>query len=161
MSLTKIPNSMLESGGGGGGSALQILDESTSLTLGATSISFAGSGVTASAVGTDVTVSIAGSLPTASPISALNIDWSLADMYYKDLSVSMLHTFTFSNIVENKTISVFIHNTGVSAVSVAFPSGIYKESISLAIEAGAAGVYSFTRVNSRTYLLAAANLTNV
>jgi len=45
-------------GGGGGGSALEILDEGTSQTAGATSIDFVGSGVTASAAGSAVTVTV-------------------------------------------------------------------------------------------------------
>jgi hypothetical protein len=49
-------------GGGGGGSALEILDEGSSLTATAVSIDFVGSGVTASNVGSDVTVTVPGGL---------------------------------------------------------------------------------------------------
>jgi len=44
----------------GGGSALTIKDEGTTLTSAATSIDFVGAGVTATAVGSDVTVTISG-----------------------------------------------------------------------------------------------------
>jgi len=47
-------------GGGGGGSALTIKDEGTSITSAATSINFKGSGVSTTALGTDVTVDIPG-----------------------------------------------------------------------------------------------------
>jgi hypothetical protein len=42
------------------GSALQVLDEGTPLTAGATSLNFVGAGVTAAVAGTDVTITIAG-----------------------------------------------------------------------------------------------------
>lgn len=47
-------------GGGGGGSSLEILDEGASQTANAVSIDFVGAGVVASAVGSDVTVTIPG-----------------------------------------------------------------------------------------------------
>lgn len=46
--------------GGGGGSAIEVLDEGVSLTTGVTSIGFVGAGVTATATGDAVTVTIPG-----------------------------------------------------------------------------------------------------
>lgn len=48
---------------GGGGSALEVLDEGSSLSAGATSIDFTGAGVTASNVGDAITVSVPGGGP--------------------------------------------------------------------------------------------------
>lgn len=48
------------SGGGGGGSAIAVSDEGTLLTSGATSLNFTGSGVTASADGTAITINVSG-----------------------------------------------------------------------------------------------------
>jgi hypothetical protein len=97
--------------------------------------------------------------PTSSTlISALNIDWSLADVFYKDISTSS--TFTFSNIVDGKGISVILTNTSASSVTVLFPSGIFKESGIITIAANSAAVYSFIRANAKTYLASLSNLTN-
>lgn len=49
--------------GGGGGSDIAVLDEGVNLTSAATSIDFVGAGVTATAVGDSVTVTIPGSTP--------------------------------------------------------------------------------------------------
>jgi hypothetical protein len=98
--------------------------------------------------------------PTSSTqISALNIDWSLADVFYKDISTSS--TFTFSNIVDGKGISVILTNTSGSSITILFPSGIFKESGIVTIAANSAAVYSFIRANAKTYLASLSNLTNV
>jgi len=47
-------------GGGGGGSAITVKDEETNLTTTLSSLNFAGNGVSASVIGNDVTVTIAG-----------------------------------------------------------------------------------------------------
>lgn len=93
---------------------------------------------------------------TSLTIASTTIDWSLADLFYKDVSTST--TFVFSNVANNKTISVFIHNSGASQITVSFPSGIYKENTVLTIESGEASIYSFIYVNSRTYLTSASRL---
>jgi hypothetical protein len=56
--------------GGGGGSSISVSDEGTLLTSGVTSFDFTGSGVTASAVGTAVTVAIPGGTYIRTTITA-------------------------------------------------------------------------------------------
>lgn len=54
------PNLTINSSGGGSGSAITVKDENTSLTTALNSINFAGTGVTATTSGNDVTVTIPG-----------------------------------------------------------------------------------------------------
>lgn len=56
-------------GGGGDGSALEVLDETVSLSSTVESIDFAGSGVTATAVGNAITVTVAGG---SAPVDSVN-----------------------------------------------------------------------------------------
>ena len=52
-------------GGSGGGSNLEIKDEGSILTAAATSIDFTGDGVTASVIGTAVTVNVSGGVASS------------------------------------------------------------------------------------------------
>lgn len=64
-------------GGGGGGSAIVVQDEGITLTNGVTLFNFVGSGVVASAIGNNVTVTIAGGGGTGDvvgPAGAVNND---------------------------------------------------------------------------------------
>ena len=55
---------------GGGGSAITVKDEGTTLTTSVTSFDFVGSGVTATAVGNDVTVTVTGGTGPTGPAGA-------------------------------------------------------------------------------------------
>jgi hypothetical protein len=92
-------------------------------------------------------------------IPALDIDWSSAGVLYKDISTNS--TFTFSNVSEGKSISVILTNTSASSVVITFPTGIYKELGILSIAASSAAIFSFIRANSKTYLAALKDLTNI
>jgi hypothetical protein len=102
---------------------------------------------------------VVGSAYSASLISALDIDWSLSEIFYRDISLSS--TFTFSNLVEGKCISIILTNTSGLTLTVSFPSGIYKEAGTLQIAANSAAVYTFIRANSKTYLSSVTGLSNV
>lgn len=53
-----------------------------------------------------------------------NIDWSQGFVFYKDLTANT--TFTQSNVVDGKTVSIVIKNTGAGAYTLDMPSGILK-----------------------------------
>ena len=91
-------------------------------------------------------------------ISDLDIDWSLAEVFYKDISADS--TLTFSNLIDGKGINVILTNTSGSAVVVTLPSGIYKESGTISIAASTVTVFSLVRANSNTYMSALSGLTN-
>lgn len=82
-------------------------------------------------------------------ILALNIDWSLGTTYYKTISSNT--TFTFSNLVEGKTITVMITADSVDRI-VAFPNtkqaAGYLEST---VYQNSTTIYTFTRTNGITY----------
>jgi hypothetical protein len=96
---------------------------------------------------------------TVSQISALDIDWNSAGIFYKDISVNS--TFTFSNVTEGKAISVILTNTGASSITITLPSGIFKELGAISIAASSTAVFSFIRANSKTYLASLRDLTNL
>jgi hypothetical protein len=102
---------------------------------------------------------ITGETSSVALISALNIDWSSGGILYKDISTNS--TFTFSNVSEGKAISVILTNTSASSVVITLPSGIYKELGIISIAASSAAVFSFIRANSKTYLAALKDLTNI
>jgi hypothetical protein len=82
----------------------------------------------------------------------------MGDVFYRDVTLSS--TFTFSNVTEGKTISVILTNTSGLTITMSFPSGIYKEPGTFQIAGNAAALYTFIRVNSRTYLSAVTGLSN-
>lgn len=83
-------------------------------------------------------------------ISALNIDWSLGTTYYKTISSDT--AFTFSNLVDGKTITVIITNVYSGSVYLTFPAtkqaAGYLEST---VYSNTATIYTFTRSNGITY----------
>jgi hypothetical protein len=83
-------------------------------------------------------------------VGDLEIDWQSGEVFYKDVSDNS--SFTFSNIVEGKGISVIIRNTSGSIITLSFPSGIFKEASALTIGGGRAAVYSFLCANSVIYM---------
>lgn len=81
-----------------------------------------------------------------SSISALDIDWSISNLYFKDIAANS--TFTFSNI-EDKSITVNLKNTSVSDIIVTFPTTI-KIGYGGTIQAGQDVSYTFTRIGANT-----------
>jgi hypothetical protein len=83
-------------------------------------------------------------------ISALDIDWSLGTTYYKNISANS--TFTFSNIIEGKTITVIITNTTVTNYVSSFPTTNQAPGgLDNNLYANSSTVYTFTRSNGITY----------
>jgi hypothetical protein len=88
---------------------------------------------------------------TGTSISAFDIDWSNPNYcFYKTLSANA--TFTFSNVIEGKTISVAITNTA-SNFTADWPAGIkWPSGAAPTLTVGAkTDVYTFVRINSITY----------
>lgn len=138
----------------GGGSALEIKDESTILTSAATSIAFTGAGVTATNVGSAVTVSISGGGGGASyadtSISALDIDWSTGTTFYK--AITATSTFTFSNVVAGKTITVALTNATASNYNVTFPTTKQEPGgLETSVLANSATIFTFVSINGVIY----------
>jgi len=83
-------------------------------------------------------------------ISALNIDWTLGTTFYKSINTNS--TFTFSNVVPGKTITVVIFNSSASGITVTFPSvRSQANAFELVIASNRANVYVFTSVNGFVY----------
>jgi hypothetical protein len=125
----------------------------TSATASANSATASGTSATAAATSeTNAAATVAAiASGTATSISAFDIDWTNPNYgFYKTLAANA--TFTFSNVIEGKTISVAITNTA-SNYTVAWPAGIkWPNGIIPTQTTGArTDVYTFIRLNSVTY----------
>ena len=83
-------------------------------------------------------------------ITLQDIDWSTADVFYKDVSTN--ETFTFSNITDGNTIIVVINNTAVGTVTITFPTALKDASFSGDLAAATEGVYTVLSSNGKQYL---------
>ena len=84
-------------------------------------------------------------------ISDLNIDWSAATTFYK--SVSANSTFTFSNIVAGKTITVAIFNSAAVAIDLTFPTTQAQAgTFNTAVLSNKTNIYVFTSINGVVYV---------
>lgn len=84
-------------------------------------------------------------------IAALNVDWSLSELYTK--SISATTTLTFSNVTSGNVISVIITNSSGSAQIVNFPAGIKWSggSAITSVPANRSNVYTFEHDGTATY----------
>jgi hypothetical protein len=132
-----------------------IYNQSIEITPDVGSVNFTGAGVTASSdINGNVTVNIPGGGGGSSyadiNITALDIDWSLGTTYYKDISSNV--NFTFSNIVEGKTITVVVTNTSGFGYVSTFPATKQAPGgLDNNLYANSSTVYTFTRSNGVTY----------
>lgn len=85
-------------------------------------------------------------------VSALDVDWSLGYIHYKEISANS--TFTFSNLEDGKTISLIIKNTGASTYNINFPATIKTTSLDLTIQAGKQNIYTFISTSTSVYATA-------
>ena len=89
----------------------------------------------------------------ASSITGTVIDWTLYNAFFKDISANT--TFTFSNLVEGKTITVALRNTtGATVLTVNWPTAKVDPGYSGAINPGKDAIFTFMRINNTTYLTA-------
>ena len=83
-------------------------------------------------------------------VPSLNIDWSSGTTFYKDISASS--TFTFSNIIPGKTITLVVYNSSAIAVNVTLPTiKIEANALDTAVSATTANVYVFVSINGSVY----------
>lgn len=105
---------------GGGGSPVSVENEGVQITAGVTNLDFVGAGVTASAVGNDVTVTIGATGDVVGPAVAVNNDLALFDgvtgKLIKDSGVLV------SSLVTNTTLQAGNQaiGSGVETISVVF-----------------------------------------
>lgn len=89
--------------------------------------------------------------PTSATISGTDIDWTVADHRYKTILGNTV--FTFSNVTEAKTISVYITNVGLNTVG--WPATIkWTGAVTPTQTANVAprtDIYTFVQVNSIIY----------
>jgi hypothetical protein len=88
---------------------------------------------------------------TPASISASDIDWSLSLSFYKTLGANT--TFTFSNLVEGKTISVAIKNPAAATWTVTWPGTVKWPGGTPPVQTtnDKTDVYTFTRINGVIY----------
>ena len=97
------------------------------------------------------------STPVDTAISALDVNWSSGDTFYKLISTSS--TFTFSNTINGKTVSVILKNTSSSSITVTFPVGILTTGIlNTTIQASKENIYTFIKSNDKIYVNVCADL---
>lgn len=91
-------------------------------------------------------------------ISALDINWSVAQTFSKTLAANS--TFTFSNVTDGRTIAVAITNTAGN-FTVTFPASVKWAGGTQPVQTVGAkvDVWTFVRVGSVTYGSVVANFT--
>lgn len=85
-----------------------------------------------------------------------NIDWGLNSLFYNNISSNK--TYTFSNMIEGQTITLKIKNTGASTITLTFPSLLKNLDFQNTVLAGKTTVYTFFRLNSLTFAIAAIDM---
>jgi len=90
-------------------------------------------------------------------ISAFDIDWNAGTTFYKAVSANA--TFTFSNVVAGKSITVAITNSTGSSYSLLFPT-TKQEPFGLenTIFSNSTNIYTFTSINGVIYCSSFANV---
>lgn len=113
-------------------------------------------GASYSVIGSGASGGGGGSTDVDVEISAFNIDWSAGSTYYK--SISAAATFTFSNMVNGKTISVIITNASQSDVSVALPASKVSGVLPTVVAPGKTNIYTYIRSNNTLYVSSVTDL---
>ena len=91
-------------------------------------------------------------------LPALDIDWSVGDVFHKSISANT--AFTFSNTVDGKPVTLTVINTSGASVAVTFPV-LYKPDGAFTIAAGKGGVYTFIKSGSEIFMSFITDLTKV
>jgi len=141
-------NVAVDSGGGGGGSALEIQNQSTTLTTAATLIDFTGAGVTASNVGGNVTVTIpgggaggpyGGASPTTLTVGGIPSGSAIFGQTYDQLWQSLLVPFiapaftSFSISGQSQSVEVGTTITGLKTFTWSFSNSANVTANTMAI----------------------------
>jgi hypothetical protein len=106
--------------------------------------------------GNSTTDTITFGAPAAVTIAAAAIDWALGNVFTKTLAANT--TFTFSNLVDGKTVVVCLTNTA-SNYTVTWPTVKWAGGVAPVMTIGAKDdVYTFIRIGSTTYGSAVQNM---
>lgn len=111
----------------------------------------AGSNVSLSSTANEITISSSEIKPTYT-LPALNVDWSQGYIFYKEISANS--TFTFSNTLDGKTISLIIKNTSLSTCNITLPTVIKEATLGLSVDAGNQNIYTFIKSGANVYVTA-------
>lgn len=82
---------------------------------------------------------------------ALDIDWSLSHIFYKEVAANT--TFTFSNLVDGKSISLIVRNTSGANITLTLPT-VVGASPDLVVPPAKENIYTFIRTAAKTYVSA-------
>jgi len=104
--------------------------------------------VNLSMLGPDVITAIANISDTDLAAGTV-IDWSLSNVFFNVIAANK--TFTFTNMVNGKTIVVIIKNTSGGAITPTFPTALFSGALPT-VASGTENVYTFIRSNSKTYV---------
>ena len=102
------------------------------------------------AAGRWVSISGGSVAPTDTPITTLDIDWSSGDTFYK--SVTTNSTFTFSNLINGKSITIFIKNTSAGNIVLSFPLALKSGVLNLVVNPNKENAYTFVRSDNKLYV---------
>lgn len=85
-------------------------------------------------------------------VPALDIDWSLGEVFYKEVSINT--TFTFSNATDGKGITLIVKNTSAGqAANLTFPTPLFKDvASSLYVGGNRTAMFSILRAGSNYYI---------
>jgi CBS domain-containing protein len=85
-------------------------------------------------------------IPPSVAVSALDIDWSLGNFFYK--SVAANSTITFSNTQDGKAVTFLIENTSGATITLTFPTLVKDATYELTVDAGKKNTYTFAKINT-------------
>ena len=84
-------------------------------------------------------------------IPALDVDWSIGEVHYKDIAVDS--TFTFSGLVDGKTLLVILNNTDTNPHAVTWPAGVkINGDYDGNVEAITESIFTFVQSNGKIYM---------
>lgn len=91
-----------------------------------------------------------GGLPTDYNIPSTVINWAEGDTQYQEISSN--RTYTFSNDLNGQTILVIIKNTGVSDITLTFPTALKSGILNNIVSPGKENIYTFVKSNNKIYV---------
>jgi hypothetical protein len=77
------------------------------------------------------------------------IDWDVNTIFYNEINANK--TYTFANLIEGQMIILAIKNTSASTITVDFPTLVSAYYVN-AINSGKENIYTFIRINNKTYV---------
>lgn len=85
--------------------------------------------------------------PNTIAIAALDLDWLLGNVYYRDIAINS--TLTFSNVIDGRTIMIELENTTGGDLIVTFPAVSWPGGeVITVVPANGSTVFSFFKINN-------------